>query len=143
MKILILLQSCNEKHFADEAKIMKLSLNNQIQKYNLINVFDVYDYIGNSNETYLNNSTIYVNSKDDLYHTYEKTIKCLEYINDNIKYDYIFRTNTSTFINIKILYEFITFINEHDNNYLKVYTSCILNTNDCYAPFVNNFIIYK
>ena len=141
MKILILLQSCNEKHFADEAKIMKLSLNNQIQKYNLINVFDVYDYIGNSNETYLNNSTIYVNSKDDLYHTYEKTIKCLEYINDNIKYDYIFRTNTSTFINIKILYEFITFINEHDNNYLKVYTSCILNTNDCYAPFVNNFIM--
>ena len=55
MKILILLQSCNEKHFADEAKIMKFSLNNQIQKYNLINVFNVYDYIGNSNETYLNN----------------------------------------------------------------------------------------
>lgn len=43
---------------------------------------------------------IYVDCEDDLHHTYEKTQKAYQMIKDLFDFDYVIRTNTTTFVNI-------------------------------------------
>lgn len=122
--------SCNNDKYISQAKVSKESIIKQIDYYGLNNNFEVYDYIGDSSEQYLEDTTIHLLSKDDKYHTFEKSIECFDFINKNIQYDYIFRTNTSTFINVKLLYEFIKLMKPYDT----LWCSEIYSTNDVKCP---------
>ena len=44
--------------------------------------------------------------------TYAKTYYALKYVNENLDYDYIFRTNTSTYVNTKLLQAFVDSLEE-------------------------------
>jgi hypothetical protein len=50
----------------------------------------------------------HLTSKDDLYHTYVKTLEMFKVLKENnVEYDYIFRTNTSTYLLVKQLLSFL------------------------------------
>jgi len=66
------------------------------------------DYIGGGSKEYL-----YVNASNDYKNIAFKTLLALEEIFNEFEFDYIFRTNTSSFINLKKLE---AYINENQNN---------------------------
>ena len=126
--------SCNDNKFRIEANNTKYCFNKQIIKHNLQDYVKVYDYLQGDNDI-INNDTIYCNELDDYNHTYEKTIRCFEIIHkNNVEYDYIFRTNSSTFINIKLLYEFCKHISKYSFFDNKLFTSCLTSINYAFAP---------
>jgi hypothetical protein len=57
---------------------------------------------------------IYVDAKDDLYSTYDKTQKAYNMIKNHIDFDYVVRTNTSVFLNIDNLLQKIKNCNNND-----------------------------
>lgn len=134
MKLIILLLSCNQKYFKKQTEETKRQFQKQIDHFNLNDSVKIYSYTSGTNEGIIND-TIYCDELDDENHTYEKTIRCFEILDENnIEYDYIFRTNTSTFVNIKLLYEFINYI--HNNNFFndKYFSSVLCSTNSSFAP---------
>jgi len=60
------------------------------------------DYVGDNDNEYL-----VIDTKDDYYNIAKKTYLALDCINSNYEYDFIFRTNTSSYINFKILKDFV------------------------------------
>jgi hypothetical protein len=60
------------------------------------------DYVGDQESEYL-----VVDTKDDYYNIAKKTFIALDNINSNYEYDFVFRTNTSSYINFKNLKEFV------------------------------------
>ena len=112
-KILISLMSCNSEIYKIEENIVKDTYIKQIFNFDNIDyiIFDCID-----NETYYDNNEhiLHINGNDDIYYTYEKNIKYFQWLNDNnYKYDYLIRTNLSTFINIPLLNDYLTYI--HNN----------------------------
>ena len=61
------------------------------------------------------NNMIYVDVPDDIFHTYEKTQAAWNLIKDKIDFDYVIRTNTSVYINIKNM---INHFNNIPNDYI-------------------------
>ena len=130
----------HQERFLIQAEKVKSSFQKQIDKYNLTDSISIIDYIGsytnNYNKiTYIKDNTIYCRGGDGENSTYFKTLDALEYINDNIEYDYIFRTNTSTFINVKLLYEFIKYIDKskfYDKDIF--FSSVLIALEETYAP---------
>jgi len=140
MKILILMMSCNKKHFKTECAEMKKILNKHIKKLNLIDEISIYDYVGDADELHEENGTIYCTSGDNLLSTYHKTIECFRYIDKNIEYDYIFRTNTSTFINIELMYHLIKKIDDEKLSHI-VYGTEIISVVNSFTPRLNDFYL--
>ena len=103
---------CNQDFFLREEKTVRETWAKDIidNKYPDI---DFYSYTASNNgQSYIDvdNKIIYINCDDSLTGTFEKTSKCFQLlISNNIleKYDFIFRTNTSTYINISLLNAFL------------------------------------
>lgn len=77
-----------------------------------------------------------IDCEDDLDGTFKKTWLTLNWIENNIKekYDWVFRTNTSTFVNLHLLKEMID--NYFDkNNYKKLYASDLYSLSEANAPY--------
>jgi len=130
MKITILLMSCKINNYHIQCNYIKQKL---IELTNILNLSDnikIYDYIGSHEKQMINNNSIYLTSDDT--NTYEKTIECFEFIRKNIEFDYIVRTNGSTFINIELLYNFIKYINYNSIN--NIFSSDLLSLKNQYAP---------
>lgn len=117
MKILILILSCNKSPYLDSGNELKKSYKKLIKHYNLEDNIDIYDYVGEAKTLQFKDSTIYCKSKDGVFNSFSKTIECFNYIENNFNYDYIIRTNSSQFVNIKLMYNFILRIN--NDKYLK------------------------
>lgn len=103
MKILILLMSCNHWFFQDEEQLVKNTwLKPVIEgKYPEI---DYYFYTtGKTEHIDKENHKIYVNSDDKWDSTFYKTKRAFTIAKENLDYDYIVRTNLSTYVNIKML----------------------------------------
>lgn len=128
--------SCKLDRFKVQSEASKISIQKQIQKHQLENEIEVYDYVGDSETQYIENTTIHLTSNDDAHNTYDKTIECLKYIKNNIEFDYVFRTNTSTFINVKLLYEFIKYVKPNDT----MWCSELYATNNVKCP--NEYDMY-
>lgn len=116
-KILITVMSCNKEFFSLEEEIIRKTWAEKIINKQYQNI-DIVFYVGddNINSTYFNNDskTIVLRCEDDLENTFKKTIRAFEYINSNYEYDYIFRTNTSTYVNVDLLNEFVQTIDSDD-----------------------------
>ena len=99
---------CNDSHFIREMNVIKESWGKDILDGNYPNL-DIWFYTaGNKNYIDIDNHIIYVIADDSLYGTWEKTYKAIQILNTYIKYDFIFRTNTSNVINIKLLNNLIS-----------------------------------
>lgn len=57
---------------------------------------------------------IYVDVVDDVYHTYEKTQKAYDMIKNILDFDYVIRTNTSVFVNLKNMFKKMSTISEDE-----------------------------
>lgn len=73
---------------------------------------DVFIYTS-GDENIIIDDKIYCNIEDDVYHTYEKTIKALKQINTD-EYDFIVRTNLTTYVNAKLLKLYCEFLNNNN-----------------------------
>ena len=65
-------------------------------------------FVKGNAEEYVESETIYVKSGENyIPGILEKTVKSMEYIQNNYEYDDIFRTNLSSFVDLYKLYEFV------------------------------------
>ena len=118
-KLLILSMSCNSKDFLLEEDMIretwaKKILNNEYENIEWYSYRSSYD-----KEYHINKKKhiIFIPSKDDLKGTYEKTIKAYKYCIENFDFDFLARTNTSTYINIACLNNLVSSLDKNDNNF--------------------------
>lgn len=106
MRIGIFIQSSNQELFMNNTRALLESYKRTISKLGLD--MDVYAFTSggaNFGRTLRHGDTIYVpcNDKD----VSKKTIECMRYIRRELpKYDVIMKTNNSTVVNIKSIYDF-------------------------------------
>lgn len=107
-KILITVMSCNDDFFIKQEQIMKETWIKQL------NQFDNIDYIIYRGDPDIQKHkydkeqhVLSLKCEDDLDNTYKKTYYAFKLANKIYDYDYIFRTNTSTYVNITLLNQFI------------------------------------
>jgi hypothetical protein len=102
MNILILVLSVDDQNFYTNLyKKQKDTWDSEI----VDGVKTMY-YFGNAEDNFINKENIYINTKEELMLCGYKTLKAFELIK-NLEFDYIFRTNSSSYIDKKLLLEFI------------------------------------
>lgn len=112
MRCLVLTMGCNQDFFIREEKKVRETWAKDILDKKYLDL-DYFTYTASSDEnSYIDyeTHTIYISCKDDLYGTFEKTSKCFKLLNDEgilKNYDFIFRTNMSTYINVSLLNIFL------------------------------------
>lgn len=107
-KAIILSMSCNQERYINEEHIIRKTWGKDIIEGKYDNI-ELLFYRGGSDSTYLENNIIHIDEKDDLNGTYHKSLKAFRYIDDNFEYDYIIRCNTSNYINIEAINNFLDF----------------------------------
>lgn len=140
-KSIILCMSCNNQRYIDEETIIRKTWGKDILagKYNNI---DLYFYRGGANENYLDkeNHIIYLKSPDDLFGTYEKTIDAFKWLIENNKeFDYIIRTNTSTYVNVKAIEQFSSMDDIKDD--VAFGPNLIINNSNNRIPFLGGYFL--
>lgn len=103
--VLFLSMSCNDPFF----KLSRQSVHETWAKDLIENKFgDKYKFFSYTScdaehpDECIDNNTIYVNTPDDIYHTYSKTIRCINYLYSlGYTFDWLVRMNTSTFVNVR------------------------------------------
>ena len=68
---------------------------------------EIIYYYGGSEEIKLIDDKLFLNTPEGLYNIGRKTLKMYDFILKNFQFDYLFRTNSSSYIDIKKLKEFI------------------------------------
>ena len=102
--IILIIASDNTDYYINMQKIWKLYMNTHPS----IKSFFIKEKDTITNELELDHDTIYTKCKPSLIPgILIKTIKSIKYINDNYNFDYLFRTNLSSFIDLNKLYDFI------------------------------------
>ena len=113
-KILVLVMSCNQKHFVDGEAVVRETWAKPILEGEYENI-DFYSYTGGNDKQYVNKDEhrVYCMSGDGIYETHQKTVECIALLLKNgIDFDYIFRTNTSTVTNVGLLDAFVNTIED-------------------------------
>ncbi|WQJ51683.1 MAG: hypothetical protein [Hatfieldvirus porci] len=103
--ILILAMSCNQELFQKQEQMLREELYAKDIIDKKFDNVDFWSYTSSNDGKYHVNLKLHrleVPTDDSLYGTYEKTIAAFKLLNSlNIEYDYILRTNCSTYINVK------------------------------------------
>lgn len=92
--VLILILSCSDPVYQ---KLASDGINKTWNSTHLINAPTLY-YEGGHNELYHDDSTIYLTEPDDYASITRKTLQAFRYAINNFDFDYIFRTNSSSYI---------------------------------------------
>lgn len=102
-KILILILSCRHPVYE------QIRINGIDKTWNSISTANTktYYYYGNNSKAYHDENNIYVTSEDSFYAILNKTLETFEYCLQNFDFDYIFRTNSSSYVNKKKLSEWL------------------------------------
>ena len=101
MKIIILVLSMDSDVYINlEGTIRETWGNNHICK--------IYYYYGGFDKLHLDGDIIKCTSNEGLYNIGHKTIESFQYLFDNEEFDFIFRTNSSSFINIDKMVDFLS-----------------------------------
>jgi len=111
MKLLILVLDCNVEPFPT---IKNEGIKKTWFNYNNPNV-DVYFYKGGYKNREIIDRDILLTSEDDQISICKKTIECFNFVLDKFDFDFLYRTNTSSFLNIQKMYE--TFKDYKNNTY--------------------------
>jgi hypothetical protein len=131
-KILILVMSCQDEFFKQQVEKIKETWAKPILEGKYPNMdFIVYEG-GYDNHSYdKENHILKVRCEDDLDNTFKKTYYAFSLMNSNVKYDYIFRTNTSTYVNVDLLDKFIQSLEDYN----VVYTSELYSLVESNVPY--------
>lgn len=135
-KILILVMSCEDNFFKQQEEDVK----NTWLKPVIDGKYDNIDYCFYSGKVIekhkynKENHQLTLRCEDDLNNTFKKTyyaLKCCKKIFKD--YDYIFRTNTSTYVNVELLNLFIEDVCSKNKNIL--WTSELYSVSNAYCPY--------
>ena len=132
-KIVVLAMYCNKPLFLKQEQFIRdVSYAKDIMVGKYENV-DFYSYTASKDDKYhfnKNSHRIYVPCDDSLEGTFDKTKKTLMMLNSiGVEYDYVFRTNCSTFVNISLLEKFVNGIPEEKSKV--IYGSMIYCSDGC------------
>ena len=136
-KILILIMSCNQDFFNKQEQQIKETYLKKVEEYDNID-YCVYSGDETIEEHYYNkyDKHLYLRCEDGIHDTFKKTYYAFKYIKENFdEYDYIFRTNTSTYINIDLLNYFI----QHKKDDECIWCGELHSRFDEYAPYPLDF----
>lgn len=100
------------------------------------NVKVIY-YYGNGRKTELvNDEYLQIACEDDIHNSYKKTYLALDFINKKFGnwYDYIFRTNTSTYVHVDNLIWFLSNLND-GNDEQRLFASDIYSLSEGISPY--------
>lgn len=138
-KAIILCMSCNQERYINEEQVIKKTWGKDIIEGKYDNIKLLF-YRGDADEIYVEDNVIYVDEKDDLNGTYHKSLKAFRYVENNFEYDYIIRSNTSNYINIKAIKQFLDF--DLIDNETMFGTSLLISGVNNGVPFLRgNFLI--
>ena len=134
-KILILAMSCNQELFLNQERMLREEL---YAKYVLQNQFpdvDFWSYTASTDGKYHVNKKqhrLEVPTDDTIQGTYEKTLAAFKLLNQTgIKYDYIFRTNCSTYVNVPLLRDFVDILTDDK----LIYSGSVYCSNNGTGPY--------
>ena len=134
-KILILAMSCNQELFLNQERMLREEL---YAKYVLQNQFpdvDFWSYTASTDGKYHVNKKLHrleVPTDDSIQGTYEKTLAAFKLLNQTgIEYDYIFRTNCSTYVNVSLLRDFVDTLTDDK----LIYSGSIYCSNNGTGPY--------
>lgn len=106
-KILILVMSCNDKFFLEQEKYIDDTWGKDIIDGKYPNI-SLYKYRGSEEPNDISKDNIInIYCEDDIKNTFKKTYLAFRLCEQTFDYDYIFRVNTSTYINVPLLNAFI------------------------------------
>ena len=135
MKVLFLIQSCNEERYINEEELIKQTWLTRLRKN-----CDYYFYRGDGDNE-IKGDTIFLNCNDDLKSTFQKTIMAMSIFKEE-NYDFIIRTNTSTWVNMELLME--TLKNMDSSERFIYGGDMVVNANTSGIPFMRgNFLIFN
>lgn len=104
-KVIVLVLSTKNSHF----KYMDELVKNTWAKYNIDNIEVIFYYADpnlESNYKFTGNE-LYIKCEETQNNILYKTLKALEFVYNNFEFDFIFRTNISSFVNQYKLYEYL------------------------------------
>lgn len=140
-KGVILVMSCEQERYINEEAIIRKTWAKPIINGEIENLSIIF-YRGGAEEESFDeeNCLLKLKSPDNLNGTYEKTQAAFRYLENNkIEYDYVFRTNTSTYINIDALIQFLGF---EDMGEDVVYsTNLLFNSSNDFVPFGSGYFL--
>lgn len=108
--------SCKNKFFEAEEDIIRHSWGEIINNFSNISYFSYSQ--SDNDQCYIDKKKqkIFVPCNDTIFGTWTKTLRTFRTIDYfNIDYDYIFRTNTSTYINVPLLNDFVQSLDDNDD----------------------------
>lgn len=129
--ILIVCMSCQDPFFTEQEQMVETTWGKDILEGKYPNI-KLYFYRGGykKNVIYKNNRLL-LHVEDDIYNTFKKTYCALNILNQTEKFDYILRTNTSTFVNVPLLSTFVESLDNDDT----VWAGDIISLSNEFAPF--------
>lgn len=108
-KVLFLIMVYDNPIIMEEYKTLLAHYSEMKEKHHLDN-FEFYGYTSGQEDGYDAENKLFtfnIGMPECMYATYIKTQKMFEYADKNLEFDYIYRSNTSTFCNVALLDEFI------------------------------------
>lgn len=137
-KAIILCMSCNQERFINEEHIIRKTWGKDILEGKYDNI-ELLFYRGDSDSTYLEKDVLHLTSDDTLIGTYQKTIDCFKWLVENKEFDYIIRTNTSTYINVDAIQQFLSMEDIDENITCGPYL--LINRTNDFIPFCPGFYL--
>lgn len=135
-KVLFLCMSCNDPMYVMQNKCIKETWGKKILDKEYGDNVDLLFYDGwDDKHTYDEiERVLHIRCEDDLDGTYKKTYYALNIIQKNWDYDYVFRTNTSTYINVPLALKLIDYIDKNNQQDV-IWTPELLSLVEACCPF--------
>lgn len=114
-QIVILSESCDLNYINQLEDTIRQTWGQKVKNYNNIKLYFVKKS-NNGKEYFDGVDTIYVNCNDAMQHTFTKLGLGLRFLHNvlHINYDYLIKTNTSTWLNIEMINKFISYLDNDD-----------------------------
>ena len=123
--------SCEDNFFVEQEKIIRETWLKEIDNFDNI---DYCFYTGQTIEKHKyikEDHKLILRCEDDINNTFKKTYYAFNIINKLFEYDYVFRTNTSTYINIALLNQFVQELNNDEI----LWTSELYSLSNSFCPY--------
>lgn len=111
-RVVILSMFCNKDLYVKEKIAVEQTWGQDAVKAGFKHIF----YTETDKNTRLSGNVLYISCPGSRVKTYKKTSNALKYIEDNFDYDYIIKTNVSTYVNIQILIQALEYLMKNNNN---------------------------
>lgn len=111
--IIILVMSCKDPFFQEQEKLIDETWGKDILEGKYPNI-TLVKYHGDEEENKIKDNIMYLHCEDDINSTFKKSYLALSLCKRYYQYDYIFRVNTSTYVNVDLLNAFVQSLKQDD-----------------------------